>query len=69
MPNDLTLFGEPVPLETFGVREALDRELVVNTYRHSSTILYLKRAARWFPSSSRFWKRRVSRGFQIPRRH
>ena len=31
------------------MREALDRELVVNTYRHSSTILYLKRAARWFP--------------------
>ena len=33
----------------FRVREALDRELVVNTYRHSSTILYLKRASRWFP--------------------
>ena len=31
------------------MREALDRELVVNTYRHSSTILYLKRASRWFP--------------------
>ena len=49
MPGELTLFGEPVPLDGFGVREALDRELVVNTYRHSSTILYLKRAARWFP--------------------
>lgn len=49
MPGELTLLGEPVPLDGFGVREALDRELVVNTYRHSSTILYLKRAARWFP--------------------
>lgn len=49
MPNNLTLFGEPVPLQNFGVRESLDRELVVNTYRHSSTILYLKRASRWFP--------------------
>ena len=49
MPGALTLFEEPVPLEAFGVREALDRELVVNTYRHSCTILYLKRAARWFP--------------------
>ena len=49
MPGELTLFGESVPLDGFGVREALDRELVVNTYRHSSTILYLKRAARWFP--------------------
>ena len=33
MPGDLMLFGEPMPLETFGVREALDRELVVNTLR------------------------------------
>ena len=49
LPNQLTLFDEPVPLESFGVREALDQELIVNTYRHSSTILYLKRASRWFP--------------------
>jgi membrane-bound lytic murein transglycosylase D len=49
VPMDLSLFGELVPLERLGVRESLDRELIVNTYRHSSTILYLKRAARWFP--------------------
>ena len=48
LPDDLALFGEPVPLDRFGVVEALDRELIVNTYRHSSTMLYLKRAARWF---------------------
>ena len=44
MPDDLTLFGELVPCK-LGVREALDRELVVNTYRHSSTMLYLKRVS------------------------
>lgn len=49
LPHELSLFDEPVPLGSFGVREALDMELVVNTYRHSSTILYLKRASRWFP--------------------
>ena len=49
VPHDLALFGELVPLDRFGVVEALDRELIVNTYRHSSTMLYLKRAARWFP--------------------
>jgi len=49
VPTDLALFEEPVPMEAFGVREALDQELIVNTYRHSSTILYLKRASRWFP--------------------
>lgn len=49
IPQTLTLFGEAVPLEQFGIRESLDQELVVNTYRHSSTILYIKRASRWFP--------------------
>jgi hypothetical protein len=49
LPQQLDLAGEIVPLEAFGVREALDRELIVNTYHHSSTMLYLKRAARWFP--------------------
>ena len=37
------------PLQAYGVRDQLDRELIVNTYRHSSTLLYFKRAARWFP--------------------
>ena len=52
VPDDLALFGEPVPLDRFGVVEALDRELIVNTYRHSCTMLYLKRAARWELSGS-----------------
>jgi hypothetical protein len=45
----MSLAGEEIPMGDFGVREALDRELIINTYRHSSTILYLKRASRWFP--------------------
>lgn len=49
VPEELYLFGEKVPLENFEVYERVDRELVVNTYWHSSTILALKRAARWFP--------------------
>lgn len=49
IPQSISLCGEPVPLDAFGVRESLDRELVVNAYHHSSTILYLKRANRWFP--------------------
>lgn len=49
IPGEVFLFGEKVPLENFEVYERLDRELVVNTYWHSSTILALKRAARWFP--------------------
>jgi len=49
IPESLFLAGEPVPLESFSVREKLDKELIINTYRHSSSILYLKRASRWFP--------------------
>lgn len=49
VPAVVDLAGEAVPLNAFGVREALDRELIVNTYHHSSTMLYMKRAARWFP--------------------
>jgi membrane-bound lytic murein transglycosylase D len=49
IPEYVFLAGEQVPIGSFSVREKLDRELIVNTYRHSSSILYLKRASRWFP--------------------
>jgi hypothetical protein len=41
--------GEEVPLDNFDVRERLDRELNVNTYWQSSTILNIKNAAKFFP--------------------
>ncbi len=41
--------GERVPMENFDVRERLDRELIVNSYRHSSTILNIKNAHKYFP--------------------
>ncbi|MBP5573693.1 MAG: lytic transglycosylase domain-containing protein [Bacteroidales bacterium] len=49
LPEHMEFCGEPVPLDRFYVREALERELMVNVYRHSSTILLLKRTTRWFP--------------------
>jgi membrane-bound lytic murein transglycosylase D len=49
IPDSANFAGEPVPLNLFYVREQLDRELTVNTYWHSATLLSLKRAARWFP--------------------
>jgi hypothetical protein len=48
-PDSISIFGERVPLENFEVYERMDREILVNTYWHSSTILAIKRAARWFP--------------------
>jgi len=49
IPNELEFAGERVPLENFDVKESIEREFIVNTYYHSATILYMKRAARWFP--------------------
>jgi len=41
--------GEKIPLEDEDVRERLERELTVNSYFHSSTILNIKRSQRFFP--------------------
>jgi membrane-bound lytic murein transglycosylase D len=40
--------GERVPVENFDVRERLERELLVNSYWHSSTALNIKMAHRYF---------------------
>lgn len=49
IPDTAKFCGEVVPMQDFDVRERIERELLVNTYWHSATLLYLKRANRWFP--------------------
>ena len=49
IPETMDFCGEKVPLDIYYVRESLDREMIVNTYGHTSTLLYLKRAHRYFP--------------------
>ena len=49
LPTTMTFCGEEVPLDLFYVREQLEREIIVNSYRHSATLLLLKRSTRWFP--------------------
>ena len=41
--------GEKVPVDNFDVAERLDRELTVNAYWQSSTMLNIKAASRYFP--------------------
>ncbi len=48
LPSAMTFAGETVPLHRLDVREALRRELIVNTYLHSHTIQLLKNAPRMF---------------------
>jgi len=49
VPHNLSFAGEKIPVENFEVFERIDREILVNTYLHSATVLIIKRANRWFP--------------------
>ena len=57
LPETMDFCGEAVPLDRFYVRESLERELLINCYRHASTILLLKRTTRWFPVIEPIMKR------------
>ncbi|MGB2460640.1 MAG: lytic transglycosylase domain-containing protein [Flavobacteriaceae bacterium] len=48
-PQSISFAGEAVPLDKHYVLERLDRELLVNNFWHSNSILVLKRAAKYFP--------------------
>lgn len=49
LPNSLAFSGERVPMELLDVREKFDRELLVNTYWQSQTLLFHKRCNKYFP--------------------
>jgi hypothetical protein len=49
VPKTLSFAGEQVPVDKYYVRESLERELIVNTYWNSNTLLLFKRAFRFFP--------------------
>jgi hypothetical protein len=49
LPNELTFAGEVIPLDRDDVREGLENELLVNTFRHSRTLGIIKSLNRWRP--------------------
>ena len=49
IPTDINLAGEKPPLNDPDVLERLDREMHVNTYWQSNSLLMFKRASRYFP--------------------
>lgn len=55
-PDKIYLAGEMVPLADFEVRERLEREILVNTFWQSQTILLLKKSKRWFPEIEKILK-------------
>ena len=48
-PKTISFANEKVPLDKYYIKERLDRELLVNTFWHSNTILVLKRSKKYFP--------------------
>ena len=49
LPDIVDFCGENIYLDRFDLRERFDRELNTFTYLHATTMLYLKRANRYFP--------------------
>lgn len=49
LPEEVIFAGERMPLENFDTRESLEREILISAYRHSSTIMIIKRAHRYLP--------------------
>ena len=49
VPSEVEFAGKPVKLERYDLRERFDREINSFTYFHSTTLLMIKRANRYFP--------------------
>lgn len=48
-PAKASFAGQEIPQDLFYVKEAFEREIMANTFMHTSTMLMFKRANRWFP--------------------
>lgn len=48
LPEKVLFCGKEIAIDNFDMKERLDKELLVNTYFHSSTIQYIKRANKYF---------------------
>ena len=51
--NTYTFAGEVLPLDNFDAVERFDRELMVNSYWQSNTLLNIKKSYRFFPTIER----------------
>jgi hypothetical protein len=49
IPDSLFFLGEQVPLGMEDIKERYDREMLVNEYWQSQTLLFFKRANKYFP--------------------
>ena len=49
IPQNLSLCGEPIPLENQHAKEMLDLEFTISVWNQSQVFMWLKRAGRYFP--------------------
>lgn len=49
VPAEMTFAGKRIDLRRADLRERMDRELITFTYGHTTTLLMIKRANRYFP--------------------
>lgn len=56
IPKEMVFAGETISFQDLDVKERLDRELNINNFWHSRTILSMKRANRWFPMMRKIFK-------------
>ena len=49
VPREASFAGETIDLGRYDLRERMDREMMAFTYMHSTTMLLVKRANRFFP--------------------
>ncbi|HPB57049.1 MAG TPA: lytic transglycosylase domain-containing protein [Bacteroidales bacterium] len=56
IPQSVQFCGENVPIQTYWVREGLEKELIIHCYQHSRTIQTFKRSGRFFPEIEKILK-------------
>jgi len=49
IPEELSFSNENVPLDMLDIKERFDREMLVNSYWQSQTLLFFKRTNKYFP--------------------
>lgn len=54
--EDYDFAGDKVPKDNFDALERLERELLVNAYWHSNTLMMIKKAKRYFPTIEKILK-------------
>ncbi len=57
IPDEIYFADERVPVENFDTYESLDRELLINIYWQSQTLIFLKKANKYFPTIERIFSK------------